>query len=40
MLLQNMPIELFQGLEEDYNNMRSNIDNIYQQAMPSAYWMT
>lgn len=39
MMLQNMPIELFQGLEEDYQNLSSKQDQIYQQALPSSYWM-
>jgi hypothetical protein len=39
MALQSMPIELFQGLEEDYNNLNSKQDNIYQQAATHSYWI-
>jgi len=39
MMLQNMPIELFQGLEEDFNRIDSNQTNIYQQSVPSGYWI-
>jgi hypothetical protein len=39
MNLQNMPIDLFNGLEEDFQRMQSDQQNIYSQAMPSAYWI-
>jgi hypothetical protein len=37
--LANMPIELFQGLEEDYNNTKSKNEQIYQQALRSSPWI-
>lgn len=37
--LSNMPIELFQGLEEDFNRIDSKLQNIYQQAHKSSYWL-
>lgn len=39
MNLQNLPIELFQGIEEDKNEIQSKLDNIYQQAATHAYWI-
>lgn len=37
--LPNMPIELFQGLEEDFNRVDGKLQNIYQQAHKSSYWL-
>lgn len=37
--LQNMPIELFQGLEEDFNRIESKQDQIYQQALNQSYYI-
>jgi len=37
--LSNMPIELFQGLEEDFNRIDNKLQNIYQQAHKSSYWL-
>lgn len=39
MMLQNMPIELFQGLEEDAQNVKSELQNRYQNAANSAHWL-
>lgn len=39
MALQNMPIELFQGLEEDYNNINQVQQQRYDQALTNSYWI-
>ena len=39
MMLQNMPIELFQGLEEDFNRLEPKQDQIYQNALTHSYWL-
>jgi hypothetical protein len=39
MMLQNMPIELFQGIEEDSQNVKSELQSKYQNASSSAYWI-
>lgn len=39
MMLQNLPIELFGGLEEDMGKVESNLNNIYQGAASHAYWI-
>lgn len=39
MTLQNMPIELFQGLEEDYNNINTQQQQIYSQALTQSFWI-
>lgn len=39
MMLQNMPIELFQGLEEDFNRLEPKQDQIYQNALTHNYWL-
>lgn len=38
MMLQNMPIELFGGLETDYQELNQKQEQIYQQGSNSAYW--
>lgn len=37
--LQNMPIQLFQGMEEDMNRVDQNLQTIYQQASESAFYL-
>lgn len=37
--LQGLPIELFQGLEEDYNRLDNQQQNIYMSALTSSYWL-
>lgn len=37
--LQGMPIELFQGLEEDYNRIDNQLQNTYMSALTSSYWL-
>jgi len=37
--LQNMPVELFQGLEEDFNKVDGDLQNKYQQAFKSSPWI-
>lgn len=39
MMLQNMPIELFGGIEESVNKLEGKLENIYQQASNNAYWI-
>lgn len=39
MMLQNMPIELFQGLEEDFNRLEPKQDQIYTNAVTHSYWL-
>lgn len=39
MMLQNMPIELFQGLEEDFNRLEPKQDQIYSNALTHSYWL-
>lgn len=39
MMLQNMPIELFQGLEEDFNRLEPKQQQIYDQALPASYFI-
>ena len=39
MQLQNMPIELFNGLEEDYNNVKSDLQDTYKSAVPGSAWL-
>jgi hypothetical protein len=36
MTLTNMPIELFQGMEEDMQRIESQLENIYQNALTSS----
>lgn len=37
--LANLPIELFNGIEEDFNRMQSDQTQIYQQALKAAAWI-
>jgi len=37
--LQNMPIELFGGLEEDVSRVQSELENIYSNAMLGGSWL-
>lgn len=39
MNLPNMPIELFQGLEEDYNNVSSKLETLYSTALLHSNWL-
>lgn len=39
MLLQNMPIDLFQGLEEDYNKVESQLDQTYNNSLQASAWL-
>lgn len=39
MQLTNMPIELFLGLEEDFQRIESQLENIYQQSLTSSPWL-
>lgn len=39
MMLQNMPIELFQGLDEDFNRIDQNLQTIYQQASEEGLYL-
>lgn len=39
LMLQNMPVELFQGLEEDYQRLEGYLDGLYQQALIGADWI-
>lgn len=34
--LQNLPLEVFQGLEEDYQNVQRENDDIYKMALPAG----
>lgn len=38
-MLQGMPIELFQGLEEDYNRLEGQLQNTYMTSMPSNFFI-
>lgn len=37
--MPNMPIQLFQGLEEDYNDLKSKQETLYQQNLGDGNWM-
>lgn len=39
MLLQNIPIELFQGLEEDFQRVEGKLETIYQNALTNSAWL-
>lgn len=39
MALQNMPIELFAGLQSDYDREQQKLENIYQNALTHSYWI-
>lgn len=37
--MPNMPIQMFQGLEEDFNNLNASQDQLYQQNLGTGDWM-
>jgi hypothetical protein len=39
MILPNMPIEVFQGLEEDMQKVESQLEQIYQNALVNSAWL-
>jgi hypothetical protein len=39
MMLTNLPVEFFQGLEEDAQRVTSDLERIYEQALTSSAWL-
>lgn len=39
MMLSNMPIELFQGLEEDMSKLEGKLESLYNSNLTSSYWL-